>query len=212
MPVVAMVLAHDPDDLEVLVAAAARGDEAAWQRLWAAIEPHLVRQVARPSFLARLGQREDDRRNIVVEVMARLRAEGFRRLAGYVEARTRNPQLRFLTWLRVVTKRVGIDYLRGHPDYLPQRGAGAWVDAEPLPRSSAFGVRPPITDRGTADELACFTGALPDLQRRALALWTQGESAAAIATALGLASAADGERLVRAGLERLRRRVRGGGS
>ncbi len=201
-----------PLDLEPLVAAVAGGDEAAWQALWRAIEPGLTRMVARPSFLARLGTRDDDRRNIVVEVMARLRADGFRRLALYVEARATNPRLSFATWLRVVTKRVGIDYLRGHPDYLARRGAGEWIEAEPLPRSSTIGVRPPLTDLGTARELAQFAGELPEAQRRALALWTAGESTATIAATLELPHAIDAERLVRAALERLRRRFRGGGA
>src|SRR5262245_64754220 len=101
----------EDEELEQLVAAAAAADKDAWQRLWAAIEPPLSKIIAQPRFLGRLGQREDDRRNIVVQVMARLRADDFHRLRLYLEAREGNPRLRFLSWLRVVAKRVGIDYM-----------------------------------------------------------------------------------------------------
>src|SRR6187397_2628924 len=111
----------DEDEIESLVAAAATADEAAWQQLWASIEPPLLRIVAQPRFLGRLGQREDDRRNIVVDVMARLRGNDFDRLRLYLGSRKDNPQLKFMTWLRVVAKRVGIDYMRGHPDYIDRR-------------------------------------------------------------------------------------------
>src|SRR5688572_658975 len=108
----------DEEELETLVVAAAAQNESAWQRLWAVIEPPLSRIIAQPRFLGRLGQREDDRRNIVVAVMGRLRADHFGRLQLYLDARRTNPRLRFLSWLRVVAKRVGIDYLRAHPDYV----------------------------------------------------------------------------------------------
>lgn len=202
-------------ELERLVIAAATGDELAWGRLWAAIEPALSRIVAQPRFLGRLGQREDDRRNIVVAVMARLRADGFHRLHLYLEARRGNPRLGFMGWLRVVAKRVGVDYLRAHPDYLRRHDAGAsspgrWVEAEALPPASQLGgERPPVTNRGTARELLRFAaGAIPADQLRALELWTGSESFGDIARALGLASAGEAERLVRAAIERLRRHYR----
>lgn len=205
----------DEDELETLVVAAAAQDEHAWQRLWAVIEPPLSRIIAQPRFLGRLGQREDDRRNIVVAVMARLRADSFARLRLYLEARQANPRLRFSSWLRVVAKRVGIDYLRAHPDYVRRHDEdasrpGAWVDTKTLPPASQIvGERPPVTNRGTARELLQFAaGAIPDEQRRALELWAQSESFADIAKALGLASGNEAERVVRAAIERLRRRFR----
>lgn len=205
----------DDEVIEGLVVAAAAGDAAAWQALWAAIEPALSRIIAQPRFLGRLGQREDDRRNIVVAVMARLRADDLHRLRLYLDAKATNPRLRFLTWLRVVAKRVGIDYLRAHPDYVRRHDAdasrpGAWVDAGTLPPASQLvGARPPVTAKGTANELLAYAaGTIPDDHRRALELWTQSESFPEIAETLGLASAAEAERIVRAALERLRRRFR----
>ncbi len=208
----------DDDLIERLAVRAASGDEATWQALWRVVAPRLERTVAQPSFMARLGQREDDRLNIVVEVMARLRADGFQRLAQYAAARRDNPALRFMTWLRVVAKRVGIDYLRGHPDYIDRRREdvgvpGEWVDPATLPPPSLLpGERPPVTAHGAARKIADYAaGAMSDPQRRALALWTRGEGFPDIARALDLADDV-AERLVRTGIERLRRRFRGGTS
>jgi DNA-directed RNA polymerase specialized sigma24 family protein len=203
--------------LERLVEAAVTGDEPAWKRLWSAVEPRLTQIIATPRFLGRLGQREDDRRNIVVEVLGRLRADDFRRLRIYLETRRANPSLKFMAWLRVVVKRVGIDYLRGHPDYIdrrrdPDRGSapGEWVEAGTLPSGSKLhGDRPPVTNRGTAQQLLRYAaGAIPDVQRRALELWVQSESYEEIARVLEIESAAAAERMVRAAIERLRRRFR----
>jgi DNA-directed RNA polymerase specialized sigma24 family protein len=205
----------DEQELEALVVAAAGEDEHAWQRLWAAIEQPLSRIIAQPRFLGPLGQREDDRRNIVVAVMARLRADRLARLKLYLDAKRTNPRLRFLSWLRVVAKRVGIDYLRSHPDYVKRdeedaSTPGAWVAPKTLPPASQLGERPPVTNRGTARELLQFAaGAIPDDQRRALEMWSQSDSFADIASALGLASTAEAERTVRAAIERLRRKFRG---
>ncbi|MEO8698423.1 MAG: hypothetical protein ABI867_00230 [Kofleriaceae bacterium] len=205
----------EDDELEQLVVAAAAGDESSWQRLWAGVEAPLSRVVAQPRFLGRLGQNEDDRRNIVVAVMARLRADQFARLRLYLDARAANPRLRFMSWVRVVAKRVGIDYLRAHPDYIRRHDAnasrpGAWVEAGTLPPASQlFGERPPVTNRGTARELLRYAaGAIPDDQRRALELWASSESFEDIARTLGLRTGGEAERMVRAAIERLRRRFR----
>lgn len=207
----------DDAELERLVVAAAAADEAAWQRLWAAIEPPLSRIIAQPRFLGRLGQREDDRRNIVVAVMARLRADRFHRLRLYLDARQANSRLRFMSWLRVVAKRVGIDYLRAHPDYVRRDDSqasapGVWVEPGTLPPSSRIvGERPPVTNRGTAQELLRFAaGAVPEEQLRALERWAQGEGFDEIAAALGLGGPREAEKTVRAAIERLRRRYRPG--
>lgn len=203
------------DELDSWVATAAAGDERAWQQLWGAIEPDLARVIAQPRFLGRLGQREEDRRNIIVAVMARLRADGFRRLHLYLEAKRGNPQLRFISWLRVVAKRVGIDYLRGHQDYVRRHdkdasAPGRWIEPGTLPPASELvGERPPVTNRGTARALLQYAeGAIPDDQRRALELWARSESFADISRTLGLAGPGDAERMVRAAVERLRRRFR----
>jgi DNA-directed RNA polymerase specialized sigma24 family protein len=216
------VSAMDDGQLEVLVERAAGGDTASWRALWEDVEPWLEKMVASPRFLGRVGQREDDRSNILVEVMARLHADGFHRLKLYVETRRTSPQLKFKAWLRVVAKRVGIDYLRGHENYRdrrrdPNRGSapGQWVEPGTLPSQSNLpGERPPMTNRGTALELLRYaTSAVPEPQLSALELWTEGASYDDIARELELAGGAVGaEKLVRAAIERLRRRFREGGA
>jgi DNA-directed RNA polymerase specialized sigma24 family protein len=194
--------------LEELVAAAAAEDEGAWQELWRAIEPPLARIVAQPRFLGPLGGREDDRHNIVLAVMARLRADRLHRLRLYLDARRENPRLRFMSWLRVVAKRVGIDYLRAHPEYV--RATQAWIQPATLPPpSQGAGERPPMTDRGTARELLAYAAdTIPAQHRRALELWAHDESFDAIARTLELRDAAEAQRIVRAAIERIRRRFR----
>jgi DNA-directed RNA polymerase specialized sigma24 family protein len=193
--------------MEHLVEQAAAGDEEAWRALWAAVEPMLLRLIAQPRFLGRLGRRDDDCSNIALAVMARLRADRWHRLRLYLDARRINPNLRFESWLRVVAKRVGIDYLRAHPDY--DRRTTQWIAAETLPPASELGgERPPVTDRGTARELLALAASFPTDQRRALELWAHGESFSAIASAIGRSNELDAQRLVRAAIERLRRYYR----
>jgi DNA-directed RNA polymerase specialized sigma24 family protein len=208
---------NDVDDagVEDLVVAAAGGDEEAWKKLWAEIEAPLSKIIARPSFLGRLGMQEDDRREIVLRVMARVRADEFKRLHQYLDVRRHNEALRFMSWLRVVAKRVGIDYMRAHPNYKRRHDAdpsrpGEWIDPGTLPPASQLvGGRPPVTNTGTARELLEYAaGAIPDDQLRAITLWSQSESFEEIAKALGLANPNTAEKMVRAALERLRRKFR----
>jgi DNA-directed RNA polymerase specialized sigma24 family protein len=204
----------DDDEIQRLVRAALSGDTEAWQRLMAIIKPELTKIVARPRFLGRLGRNEDDRDNIVVDVIARLEADGFRRLQLFLDAVKANPQLKFMSWLRVVAKRVGVDYMRAHPEYLRRYEAdastpGEWVKQGTLPPASELrGNRPPVTMLGTAHKLLEYArGTVTEEQYRALEAWTKGESFDEIAKTQNL-TARDVERSVRAVLERLRRKFR----
>jgi DNA-directed RNA polymerase specialized sigma24 family protein len=201
-----------PQVIEGLVRDTLAGDEAAWQRLWQAVEPKLYATLRRPHLLGRLSQSEDDCRNIVVEVMARLRADSFARLGQYAAARRENPSLPFMGWLVVVAKRVAIDYLRAHETYIDRRHVenastpGTWRELVPLPSDSELpGGRPAITGRGTAHELLSFAADLPKDQWGALAAWLEGATFAEIAAG---GDAKDAEKRVRAALERIRRRFR----
>ncbi len=98
--------------IEVLAARAATGDEVAWERLWRMVEPRLDRELARPRFLGRLGQRQGDRAHLLAEIKARLRDRQFARLRVYGDARAEHAKLHFLGWLLVVAKRVGLEYAR----------------------------------------------------------------------------------------------------
>src|SRR5215831_14810686 len=199
-------------DIHMLVAQTLAGDELAWQTLWTAIEPHLYRAVRRSQLLGKLSQNPDDCRNVVVDVMGRIRANGYARLAQFAEVRRRNPDVPFMAWLIVVAKRVAIDYKRGHETYIDRRRQknasrpGGWRDVVTLTESQLPSARGGITSRVAARELFAFAGdELPAHQRTALALWLQGASFEEICDS---ADAKDGEKLVRAALVRLRRRFR----
>jgi DNA-directed RNA polymerase specialized sigma24 family protein len=205
--------------LEPLVDRVLAGDEGAWQLLWQATEPRLDALLRRPGFLGPLAKSEDHRKNIVVDVLGALRADGYARLRKYADARRENPRLPFFAWLTVVAKRMAIDYMRRQNEYVDRRrepGAsspGGWLRQETLPADSQLGgQRPPMTDRGTALELIGDAG-LDDRERDALARWTAGDGWDDIATALALEGPRTAEKLVRAALERLRRKFRddGGG-
>lgn len=200
-------------ELESLVADTLAGDEVAWQRLWQQVEPVLYAMLRRPQVLGQLSRSEDDCRNVVVEVMGRLRADRFARLARYAKARGQRPELPFLGWLIVVAKRVAIDYMRAHEAYVDRRhdrdasSPGAWRKIDALPPDSQLpGARPPITARGTARELYAFASAeLPLDQRAALGAWLEGATFDDIAAR---GAPRDPAKLVRAALGSLRRRFR----
>jgi DNA-directed RNA polymerase specialized sigma24 family protein len=211
----------DETNVLALVERACEGDEEAWQAAWRWIDPRISALIAQPRFLARLSRQEDDRRGVAVAVMEKLRESECRRLKMFLEARGAHPGLSFMAWLSVVTKRVGIDYLRAHPEYLDLRGqggsaTGAWVEVQALPSEWRLGgTRPPVTASGTAREILEYARReLPARQRQAVELWSQGASSAEIARALGLSEPAAAERMLRAALERLRRKFRtsGGGT
>jgi len=203
----------DVVDVQELVVATLGGDERAWQQLWQQVEPSLYALLRRPQVLGRLSRSEDDCRNIVVQVMGRLRDDNFARLGQYAEARRRNPGIPFMGWLVVVAKRVAIDYMRGHDTYIDRRhdenasSPGAWREIGTLPSDSQLpGGRPPVTARGTARELYAFASTdLPEDQRVALAAWLEGATFEEIAAG---GDARHAEKLVRAALVRLRRRFR----
>jgi DNA-directed RNA polymerase specialized sigma24 family protein len=202
-------------NLELLVEQAADGDELAWQSLWGLLDSQLDRLVRRHRLLGRLSDREDDRRGVVVLVMDKLRQDGFRRLKLFRDERRRNPDLAPMAWLAVVTRHAAIDYLRAHPDYVaaaPRDGSrrpGNVVEPVDLPSESRLGLRPPMTMKGTAGEVINYARReLSPQQRGALELWLAGHSAADIAVTIGTASVDEAERIVRAAIERLRRRFR----
>ena len=205
------------EELEHLVARVCDGDEAAWQTLWQQLDPRLDALVKRRRLLGPLSQRDDDRRGVVLLVMARLRQDAFRRLKLYRRERREKPELRLLPWLSVVTKRVAIDYMRAQEGYVPtgprQGGKRPAELVEPgtlPPGSRGPGTRPQITKELTAREmLAWAKGNLPEDQCRALGLRLEKDASAEdIASALGLATSEEAERLVRAAHARLRREFR----
>ena len=203
-------------ELDDLVADAAQGNEAAWWLLWEQVEPKLERLLRNPRITGRLSRDIDDQRNILVTVIEKLQDDDSRRLRQFVEKRELNKG-GFEAWVVVVTKRVAIDYMRAHHDYIDHRrsrdendGVGEWVIPQELPSESQLvGSRPPVTNRGAALALLRYAyDTLPVDQMRALELWILNQPYGAIAQELGMESAEEANKSVRAALERLRRRFR----
>jgi DNA-directed RNA polymerase specialized sigma24 family protein len=202
--------------LRELVSRVVEGDDAAWRAFWRAVEPTVWAVTGKWQYTGPLAQRDDDRRNIVVDVMERLREGGCRRLRGFLESSEGRGGSSFKAWLATVTARAAIDYVRAHPEYVDPRGAGAstadgalsrWIRIVPMPASEP--AAPGLDPVRIATASVLLERARQDLDRAqlsALYLWLQGEDAAAIAERLGLATPRDAERLVRAALKRLRDR------
>jgi DNA-directed RNA polymerase specialized sigma24 family protein len=206
----------EEESYRALVVRVCTGDAHAWHQLWQRLDPALHRLV-RGFRMGRLSREPEERQVVVLEVITRLRADGHRRLRMFAEAAARDPQLSLLGWLKVVAHRVAIDVLRAHPNFTGEirdadgkRHGGRWNDPHTLPPPSLLaGPRPPVTRDGTARQMLEHARVLlPERQYQALVLRLQGEPAADIARALALAGPAEAERMVRAALERLRRRFR----
>jgi DNA-directed RNA polymerase specialized sigma24 family protein len=205
------------ETVDDLLPAVIAGDPVAWEQLWLALEPRLSRMLRSPRTAGRLSASDDDRRSILVEVMARLRDDQFRRLEMYRSAKQQRPGLSFTAWLGVVTRRVAVDYMRGHAEYIDRRrqrvpasSPGKWVDLQPLVGDSRLiGDRPAYTNRGAAMKMLryAYTSLAAD-QLAALELWIVNTGFADIARQVGAPDARAAERLVRAALERLRRQFR----
>jgi DNA-directed RNA polymerase specialized sigma24 family protein len=195
--------------LEPLVEPVLDGVPGAWQALWRALERPLDALLRRPAFLGPLAGNEDHRRSVVVTVMERLAADGHARLRAWHARRHAHPAL--LPWLAVVTKRVAIDHLRAQPEFIDRRARGeqaGWHQQVTWTNDGA--TRPPFTSDAEARRLLELAEQiLEPPQREALARWLRGDDWSAVGEALA-ASPRDAERLVRAALERLRRRVRNG--
>ncbi len=161
----------------------------------------------------RLSEREDERRNIVLEVMERLRVDGFRRLHVYLAScRGRAQSPSFHSWLATVSVRAAIDYVRRHDEYRDVRGGrddgtGRWVRLTPLAEPPAQPAVDPVHLVTATLMLERAREVLRRDQLIALCRWLQGDDFAAIAERLDRSSPA-AQKLVRSALKRLRDRYR----
>jgi hypothetical protein len=166
-----------------LVSRATQGDDDAWRALFDHVEDVLEGYVGSPRFMGRLGQRVADRQNIIREVMERLRADSMQRLRLYLELQREQPNLDFESWVHVLARRVGNDYLaRAKP---AEEDAGA-----------------------SSESMRQAAEVVPEPALSALELWTLGSSYADIARELELDNASEAERLIRNALETLQRGAR----
>ncbi len=204
--------------LQGLAERAVAGDEPAWQQLLAGLETALEPMWRRMP-IGRLKSREDDRRNILLKLYEKLRKNEFRALASFFDDRD-SPSFR--AWTRTVFVRVGIDYQRGHDEYIRVRGAKAepadsqqsiqrWHELASLHTGAGAQGRPQVTLRNLVRTMldyvdeAVKTDNRP-LYRPALEFWLSGASYDAIAEELGLDDGAAARRIVNAAKELLRRK------
>ena len=165
-----------------------------------------------PRITGMLSERVDDRRNIVLLVMERLRASDFNRLRLYLASVEKHIGGSFKAWLRTVAARASIDYVRSHEEYRDRRGAaeddsapGRWVRHVPILDSEPSSPSSDVVQTVLATKVIEQARKLLTVQqRRALQLWLESFDHTEIAGRLGLADATEADRLVRAALKRLR--------
>jgi DNA-directed RNA polymerase specialized sigma24 family protein len=193
------------DDLTELAARVLEGDTSAWHALWQRVEPRIWSVSGRWQLTGPLCKSADDRREIVLRVMAKLREGGFRRLRAFLQSTGGKSEAAFVAWLTTVATRVAVDHLRSHPEHVGRSERARWVSLVPIDD-----VPPIMTERdlvGHATALRVLERARAELsaeQLMALSLWLDGESNEVIATRLGAPSPEVAHRVVRSALKRLR--------
>lgn len=184
------------------------GDPLAWHEFWRAIEGTVAQICRSPHVVGPLARREDDRHNVELAIVERLREQGFRRLRSYIEARAAGRAGSFEAWLRTVASRVAIDCVRAHPECIDPRGRGGgdrWVRFVPnWPIVEGAGPRADTLAQA-AQLLELAQKVCSPLQLDVLQRWLAGSTRVEIAVELGT-SDADVHRALRAGLKRLRDR------
>lgn len=208
--------------MEELLPAVIEGDQGAWRRLWLILEPQIETIARKRHLTGRLCEREDERGNIVVAVMDRLRADDFRHLRAFLSSRAQRESSSFTTWFTSFATRTAIDYVRTHSEYERPSHADAgtvrasgsrWVRFEPVPDSSSApaAATADVTRLAAAQQfLERAAHILTREQREALALWLVDQDHDEIAYRLGLADAPAAKKLLRSAVERLRFRYASG--
>jgi hypothetical protein len=200
---------------ERLIPLALAQDEAAWQALIGHLWTELHGLVRTHRTMASLGRSDDDVHDVLTQLVERLRRNGGRGLQLYAAWHARNPHKTFADWIHIVTVNVIRSYVRGQ--LAPAPGDAPLVSVKRFlnefaqsPMLEDLGVRPPITDAQTAQELLTFARTrLPEAQCRALMMWIEDEPFPEIARRMKLATAKEAEQLVRAAAAVLRRHFGG---
>jgi len=190
-----------------LIERATSGDETAWMHLLGQLWDLVTQRVRSSRRMGQLRGSDDDRREVVSRVFARLRRNEFRALRTYTSWRGRHPTKTFDDWLAIVVanvirtyvaERIGVDGSKR----LVNTFAEGWDAHEE-------GSRPPVTAELTARALlASATELLPSDQLASLRCWLSGKDFSEIASELGWQDATAARSKVRAALARLRREVR----
>jgi DNA-directed RNA polymerase specialized sigma24 family protein len=203
---------------EALVARAVNGDEEAWQALVRHLWAELHGFVRKSRTMGRFGRSDDHVSDVLTRLVERLRRDGGHGLRLYAPWRAKNLDKTFADWIRIVTVNIMRRYVRERLESVHD-GSAPLPSVKRLlnefaqsPVLEELGVRPPITDAQTAQELLAFAQTrLPEVQCRALMMWIEGASFEEIAGELKLRGAKEADRAVRAATAVLRRHFAGGG-
>jgi DNA-directed RNA polymerase specialized sigma24 family protein len=203
--------ASSPQPIEPLVRRTLAREPGAWEALWLVLDPTIENLAGRWRVAGRLAACADARRDIVVRVMEKLRADGFRRL-GKLHAALQRGEDAGRAWIAVTTRREAIDHVREYAEYLGAaagEGGSRWAALVQLPD----GIEDQLPDSVralpavAAGEIAAYAEArLPPEQLRVLRLWLTGYEPAEM---IGLLGVDDGKvvvNLLNRALENLRYR------
>jgi len=188
------------------------GEARAWHELWREIEPLVWGVSGKWQVAGPLCRQSDERREIVLRVMERLREGDFRRLRVFAASTGAGSEAAFRAWLTTVATRVAIDRQRAHPEQMDPRGR---IGNERWAKLVSLDDAPPLVHEGDlhgrATALQLLERARQELsvqQLTALCLWLDGVGFEAIAARLSLDDDRAALRVLRAALKRLRDRYR----
>lgn len=195
---------------ESLIARWSSGDARAWQRLVEHLWPPLIKIVGASRAMGPLASNEDEVRNVMTKVFAKLEANEGRALMSYASWHAAHADKTFADWIRIVTTNVIRDHVRvvaADAAAYDSPGVSRLLNEFAMaPQLSGLSHRPPITNAQTARELFEFAETrLPPDRHRALVLWVHGAAAEEIAAELGLDTEEDAQKVVRAAVAVLRR-------
>jgi DNA-directed RNA polymerase specialized sigma24 family protein len=188
------------------------GEASAWHELWKRSEPLIWGISGKWQVSGPLCRESDERREIVLRVMERLREADFRRLRVFAASRGADSDAAFRSWLLTLAARVAIDRMRAHPENVDPRGRrdeDRWARLVSLDDAPPLAAEIDLHGRTTALEL--LERARSELnveQLTALCLWLDGVGFDAIAARLRLDDDRAALKVVRAALKRLRDRYR----
>lgn len=182
----------DNPHCEALVLLGAQGDASACRTLVEYLWPVWLEMIRSSRRMQLLANFEDGVHDVAARLVEKLGQPGARGLCLYASWKQRNNEKAFEDWLRIVTKNVIRDYVRGKAGS-QRRNAGEpsvkrlLNDFASSPLLEELGCRPPITWAQTARELLEFASKrLTTQQWVVLEAWLKGASFEEIAVELNL--------------------------
>lgn len=198
-------------DVDMWIRRSLGGDHRAWVQLFGHLWDRVAQRVARSRYMGQL-RSDDDRREVVSRVFARLRRNELRALRTFPAWQDANPNKSFDDWLTILVTNVIRDYAAERLGDLDPSGAALKRLVNTLAESltAVVDVRfaPKITDAiAVAQLLDVARVRLPTDQQVALAGWLAGSDFAELAAEHGWRPEVARNK-VRAAIARLRRELR----